>query len=231
MIKITINLLKLTVPLELPAQFQQFDYASIDDVILHIAYTAREGGDTFKTDVNNELQSSLNKIADILAASDTGLTRILSARNDFLENYESFMLPDPAMADQILSMPLSRSLFPFMFNNKDIRINSVDVVLLLHSASDYSGGSPLSVTVALPNGISSSGALSSDPHLANQPVFHIDTNYIVNETDPAIIVTATESSISGLAASLVESRDGHDRLNPSAINEVLIILNYVVEDH
>jgi hypothetical protein len=216
--------------LELPAQFQQFAYSSIDDVILHIAYTAREGGDTLKTDVNNELQSSLNKIADILAGSDTGLTRILSARNDFLENYESFMLPDPAMADQILSMPLSRSLFPFMFNNKDIRINSVDVVLLLHNASDYSGGSPLSVTVALPNGASSSGALSSDPNLANQPVFHIDTNYVMNETDPAILVTATEASISGLAASLVESRDGHDRLNPSAIDDVLIILNYVVED-
>jgi hypothetical protein len=216
--------------LELPTQFQQFDYSSITEVVLQFAYTAREGGDTFKIDVNNELQDSLNNIADILADSDTGLTRILSARNEFIGNYESFMMPDTAASDQVLSMQLSRSLFSFMFKNKNIRINSVDVVLLLQDASDYGGGSPLSIAVNLPDGSSSSGDLSSDPNLAQQPVYHINTNYILDETDPAIVITAMESSISGLAAELIESRDGHDRLNPNTVEDVLVLINYVIED-
>lgn len=216
--------------LELPTRFRQFDYASIDDVVLHIAYTARDGGDILKADVNSELQSSLNRIADILAASDTGLTRILSARNEFFTNYESFMAPEAAVAEQVLSIPFSYSLFTYMFNNRAIRINSVDVVLLLHNADDYAGGSPLSVTVTLPNGATTSGALSSAPELADQPVLHIDTNYILDDTDPALTIAAEESSISALAADLVESRDGHDRFDPAAIDDVLVILNYVVED-
>ena len=34
--------------LELPTEFHQFDYDSISDVILHMNYTAREGGDLLK---------------------------------------------------------------------------------------------------------------------------------------------------------------------------------------
>jgi hypothetical protein len=216
--------------LELPTQFHQFDYDSISEVVLHFAYTAREGGDTFKTDVNNELQDGLNKIADILADANTGLTRILSARNEFVANYESFMLPDTLASEQVLSMPLSRGSFPFMFNDKNIRINSVDVVLLLQNADDYSGGSPLSITVTLPNESAASGDLTSEPVLANQPVYHIDTNYILDEADPPVVINAAESSISGLASELIESRDGHDRLNPNTVEDVLVIINYVIQD-
>lgn len=117
-----------------------------------------------------------------------------------------------------------------MFSNKAVRINAVDVVLLLRNPGDYAGGSPLTVTVALPGGASTAGALSSAPGLADQPVLHIDTNYILNEADPAMVITAAESSIAGIATELVESRDGHDRLDPAAVDDVLVILNHVVED-
>lgn len=216
--------------LELPTQFQQFDYDSITDVIIHLAYTAREGGDTFKIEVNSELQDSLNEIADILAGTGTGLTRILSATNEFSANYDSFMLPAATATEQELSIPLSRGLFPFIFRHKGIRITSVDVVLLLADVSGYSGGSPLSVTVTLPNGSSTIDTLTSNPNLADQPVLSINTNYLLDEMDPPITITATESDISGLAIELIESRDGHDRLDPNAVEDVLVIVHYVIQD-
>ena len=57
--------------LELPAELRQFDYNTIGDVILHIKYTAREGGSA----VRNEAVSTLNvRLAQIKQElSETGL--------------------------------------------------------------------------------------------------------------------------------------------------------------
>ena len=35
--------------IEMPARFPQFDYDTISDVILHLRYTDRESGSTFKS--------------------------------------------------------------------------------------------------------------------------------------------------------------------------------------
>lgn len=48
--------------LELPTELRQFDYNSLADIILHIKYTAREGGSGLKKLANNSLQTQLNEI-------------------------------------------------------------------------------------------------------------------------------------------------------------------------
>ena len=48
--------------LELPAQFRQFDYETISDVILHLRYTAREGGALLKTSAESELTETLRDL-------------------------------------------------------------------------------------------------------------------------------------------------------------------------
>ena len=69
--------------LELPSQYHQFNYHSIQDVVLSINYTARNGGEIFRQYVENALEGSLNKMLDILSAADTGLLRYFSLRNEF----------------------------------------------------------------------------------------------------------------------------------------------------
>ena len=57
--------------IEMPARFPQFDYDTISDVILKLRYTAREGGSTFKSLVEDGLAELLNEMR--IAAKRTGL--------------------------------------------------------------------------------------------------------------------------------------------------------------
>ncbi|MDZ4823623.1 MAG: hypothetical protein SH856_09200 [Flavobacteriales bacterium] len=48
--------------LELPIEIRQFDYNSISDVIMHVKYTAREGGAILKEAINTALKGKLDQI-------------------------------------------------------------------------------------------------------------------------------------------------------------------------
>src|SRR5262249_47767655 len=67
-----------TVRLSLPSpDVQPFDYATISDVIVHVQYTARAGGDDLAARALKELKDQL---AD---ASNAGLALLFSLRYDF----------------------------------------------------------------------------------------------------------------------------------------------------
>jgi len=53
--------------LELPSEVRQFDYNTISDIVIHVKYTAREGGEDLKTKVNLALRDGLNTIKQQLA--------------------------------------------------------------------------------------------------------------------------------------------------------------------
>ena len=66
---------------ELPKEFRQFDYDTISDVILHVRYTARDGGSSLKEQASTELQDAINDVA--LAQGEKGLARFFSAKHEF----------------------------------------------------------------------------------------------------------------------------------------------------
>ena len=66
--------------LEMPKAFQQFDFNTISDVIVHLKYTARDGGSSFKTLVENVLKDLLNEM--VLAATRTGLYIAFNLKHD-----------------------------------------------------------------------------------------------------------------------------------------------------
>jgi hypothetical protein len=59
--------------LELPDILPQFDYNTIRDVILHIRYTAREGGSTLRTPVEQGQVDALNSLVHDAAEKHNGL--------------------------------------------------------------------------------------------------------------------------------------------------------------
>jgi hypothetical protein len=66
--------------LEMPAKFPPFDYQTIADVVLHVRYTARDGGSKFRGDVETALATALN---DMLADTKTkGLFQLVSLRQE-----------------------------------------------------------------------------------------------------------------------------------------------------
>ncbi|WP_299455366.1 neuraminidase-like domain-containing protein [uncultured Microscilla sp.] len=66
--------------LELPEAVRQFDYNSIADVVLHVKYTAREGGSSLKNAANATLQNQLNAIGQALGK--TGLHLAINLKHD-----------------------------------------------------------------------------------------------------------------------------------------------------
>lgn len=66
---------------ELPTAYQQFDYDTISDVILHIRYSAGEGGQAFRAMTEKALGAMLNET--VLAAGRKGLYVAFSLRDSF----------------------------------------------------------------------------------------------------------------------------------------------------
>jgi hypothetical protein len=70
--------------LDLPADIPQFDFDTITDVVLHIRYTAREGGDVLRAAASGNLQSLIKK------AQTVGSTCLFSVRREFPSQWAKF---------------------------------------------------------------------------------------------------------------------------------------------
>jgi hypothetical protein len=71
-------------PSKSPSEPCQFDYDTITDVILHIHYTAREGGDLLKSGAVKNLQTLINN------AQTVGSVRLFSVRHEFPTEWAKF---------------------------------------------------------------------------------------------------------------------------------------------
>ncbi len=69
-----------TYALELPQTLRPFDYGTISDVVLHLRYTARDGGGGLRTLAANTVRERLNVLA--LEAGRTGLFQAFDVRRD-----------------------------------------------------------------------------------------------------------------------------------------------------
>lgn len=67
--------------IELPTAFPQFDHDTLSDVVLHLRYTAREGGSGFRSMTEKALGAVLNE--SLLVAGRTGLYVAYSLRDSF----------------------------------------------------------------------------------------------------------------------------------------------------
>ena len=115
--------------IELSKQFRSFDYDTISDVVIHLKYTAREGGDTLKNDVIKELNNTINEMA--LAESRKGLFRLFSIKHEFSNEWHKFLRPTNDSTNQSLQLDLSKERFPFQFRDKKILINESSFYLKL----------------------------------------------------------------------------------------------------
>jgi hypothetical protein len=70
--------------LELPPDPHPFDYDTITDVILHIRYTARDGGELLRTKASAHLREL------VAAGQAAGSTRLLSVRQEFPTQWANF---------------------------------------------------------------------------------------------------------------------------------------------
>lgn len=104
----------------MPQETNQFDFSTISDVILHIQYTARDGGANLaaaaQTHVNNTLPTS-------------GVL-LLSIKHQFPTEWHRFLYPSQEGADQELKLVLAREHYPFHARTANtIQVSKVHFVL------------------------------------------------------------------------------------------------------
>ncbi len=116
--------------LELPRDLRQFDYDTISDVILHMRYTAREGGEPLKQRATIELQTALNEF--MRSAGQSGLARVFSLRHEFSSDWYRFLNPPAGSPGyQTLTMALTKEHLPFLFQGKTVTIQAIELFVKL----------------------------------------------------------------------------------------------------
>jgi hypothetical protein len=115
--------------LELNNDFRNFDPASISDVILHVRYSARQGGAVLGTKVKTELNSHFDQIIKTFE-NGTGLFKMISMKADFSTEFHRLLHPSgPA---QTLSFNVTQNHVPYWLSAKDLEIDAaVPVTVLL----------------------------------------------------------------------------------------------------
>lgn len=95
--------------LTLPPDVRQFDFDTITDVILHIRYTAREGGDVLKAAAVGNLQGLIK------LAQTVGSTCLFSVRHEFPSQWAKFQSVTVGGATHTaeLQLTLVPELYPF----------------------------------------------------------------------------------------------------------------------
>ncbi|KAH7378543.1 hypothetical protein BKA64DRAFT_244791 [Cadophora sp. MPI-SDFR-AT-0126] len=89
--------------LALPSGFRQFDYSTIQDVVMQIRYTSRDGGDKLASAATGAVLNYIKTVSDL----PNGLFSIVDARTEFATPWATFQrppAPPPAPQQRVLGL-------------------------------------------------------------------------------------------------------------------------------
>jgi hypothetical protein len=87
--------------LTLPSGFRQFDYGTIQDVVMHVRYTSRDGGDKLGAAASGAVADYVKTVTDL----PTGLFAVMDARSEAASKWAQFLRvpgPPPAAQERVL---------------------------------------------------------------------------------------------------------------------------------
>ncbi|WBQ08340.1 neuraminidase-like domain-containing protein [Kribbella sp. CA-293567] len=113
--------------LRIAKQYAQFDLETISDVVLHVSYTAREGGEALGDAATGVLKSTLNELD--LADGRQGLYWVYDLQRDFPDAWYRFLRPGAAGDDQQLALSELAGRLPFFTKNAGAKkVRRIEVV-------------------------------------------------------------------------------------------------------
>ena len=218
--------------LSLPEKFRQFDYDTISDVIMHLRYTAREGGTELKTVAQQELTQTLQEL--IQPALETrpsgqreGLLQLVSAASELPDAWHRFLHPPEAEPNQSLTLNLAPEVFPFAFAGSGLQIAGLDLFLVVRDTTGYASGAPVRLRLTPPSGTAQSTDLTSSAEFGGLP--HGIVNYGTSPKptgDWTLLFDETDNT--AVAAGVVITVNGRRRLNPAAIRDLFVSVRFRV---
>ncbi len=112
--------------ISLPPDTNRFDFDTLSDVILHLNYTARDGGQPL---------ASAARSAVIDETPREG-AQLLNLRRDFPSRWHAFLHPS-GDEDQVLELDLGPQHFPFYARGKTLEVTNVEIVAQLGSTDEF----------------------------------------------------------------------------------------------
>jgi hypothetical protein len=191
--------------IDLPQDCNAFDFNTLSDVILHLKYTAREGGEILKTAAKVAMQPAT------VDGDKAPLARLFSAKHEFPTEWYRFLHPADTAESQTLQLDLTPERFPFQFRGKSIEISQVELFLKLKDGVPSGSGDLLTMSVTPPGGTQVSKSLESN------------TSFL-NGIPHAVMDVACDAKCFGtwvLAAQLIATLG-----KPDAIEDLIIVCHY-----
>jgi hypothetical protein len=99
-----------------------FDRSTMTDVVLHLRYTAREGGEPLRSAALASLNAEL---------AGQPLRRGFSARSEFPSEWNAFLRPADGSFTATFGVDLTEQLFPYLARGADLRITNLELVALV----------------------------------------------------------------------------------------------------
>ncbi|KAF5989185.1 toxin subunit [Fusarium coicis] len=114
--------------LELPTVVRPFDYSTISDVILHVRYTAVDGGPLLRNTANQAVKTFRSRVEG-LSSEGPGLFAMFDLKNDFSSAWYAFR--SGLASKTIVELDLSgfKDRFPYWALGKNITITSLSLVI------------------------------------------------------------------------------------------------------
>lgn len=133
-----------------PVNFASFDFDTISDVILHIRYTAWQGGESLKGEVIKTLSNALNTLQ---LAEDRGLFHMFSMRTEFPNEWHRFFnlvnyIEKDANNQQLegyeheFKVDLSPERLSYLFRH-GVEIGKMELFIKLKEGVEYDVNQPL----------------------------------------------------------------------------------------
>jgi hypothetical protein len=110
---------------ELPAEFRAFDYASVSDLILHVRYTARDGGESLRSRAASRVRRTLLQQAQ-LPSDEYRLARAFSVKHEYPTEWDR-LAAGPMGAAQTIAIDLAR--FPPFMAGGSVAIWKMAIVI------------------------------------------------------------------------------------------------------
>ena len=119
--------------LSLPKTFRQFDYSTINDVIVHISYTA-EYDELFRDNVEAQNDAIEGTLLNVL--KNKPLSRVMSLRQEFSTDFHR--LTEQGV-NQPVTMKIQNKHFPLFMNGRNIKITKAKLVLVTPPGQTVAG--------------------------------------------------------------------------------------------
>ena len=199
--------------LTLDPRDNNFDFTTITDVILHVRYTARDGGDQAAGNVRNALKPSDPR------------TILVSVRNTFPDSWYAFFNPAAQATEQTLNLPLTASVFPYTnLGNGTAEIANLAMYLVLSVPAAGSAiaagltGAAGEISLAPMGGTTTAG----DPPDALTAAVAFEPTLT---TPQALSLTVP---LANVPAALGTTVNGQTVLDPAKVADLLLVVTYSI---